>query len=550
MFYNVLTRVFPIRVWLVLLLGTCFVLLLLNAGSYGATETSDARYAEIAREMYHSGDYIHPSLLNIHHYHKPPLTYHITALGYFIWGVNTFGARFFLQLAIIIQALLVFLLGKELYNHNKTSLLATIIYLGFPIVLASSRNLTTDAYLNTFVLLSLWAWAKYRKGKGYSFLYLYTFSLALGFLTKGPVVFIVPLIFTIFYTRLEKGNTSWSIHHIGAWMIFLVIASSWFIILISENKNFVDYFLLKHTVKRFATNTFDRSKPFWYFIVFGIVAGFPWTISSLVLLFRKRTRMSAKGINFVIVATIGISILFFSLSSSKLILYILPIYPLFALLSANLLQKTGDGKIIKRLNNYILIFSFLISIAILLTPLFADKIEVPGTVMIITIIALGISVIVTYSKRISPLWKSSIVMLALSMSLIQANNELTSSNPDEFETPDKIVEYINANNLERRNVYVYNSFLPSIAFALDKPIVSLNDGARHLKRDVQFEQNDSWKQFLVNLTVQQEFDSLKSRMSSSKSILISHKRPVPEKRSSLLNYFSNQKYVGNWYIYY
>ena len=156
------------------------LVLLITVGSYGVIETSDARYAEIGRAMYLSGDWLHPNLLEIHHYHKPPITYQITALGYELFGVNSFGARFFLQVAILIQIILVYFLTLEFTENRKTALWASAIYFSFPLVLIASRNLTTDAFLTVFTLFSIYAWVKYRKYGGFIWLYLFTFSLGLG----------------------------------------------------------------------------------------------------------------------------------------------------------------------------------------------------------------------------------------------------------------------------------------------------------------------------------------------------------------------------------
>jgi 4-amino-4-deoxy-L-arabinose transferase len=85
-----------------------FVISLFQLGSWGITESSEARYAQIAKEMFDSGNYIHPTKMGIYHYHKPPLTYYITALGYYLFGENEFGARFFLSVALLIQLILVY----------------------------------------------------------------------------------------------------------------------------------------------------------------------------------------------------------------------------------------------------------------------------------------------------------------------------------------------------------------------------------------------------------------------------------------------------------
>lgn len=73
-----------------------FIFLNIGLGSWGLAETSEARYAEISREMALSGDYIHPTLLGIQHYHKPPGTYYITELDIKSLGLMNLGPVFFL----------------------------------------------------------------------------------------------------------------------------------------------------------------------------------------------------------------------------------------------------------------------------------------------------------------------------------------------------------------------------------------------------------------------------------------------------------------------
>ena len=74
----------------------CFsALLLLPAGAMPLMETTEARYAEIAREMIVSGNYLEPYFNAIKHFHKPPLAYWLVAAGLKTFGFNNFGARFF-----------------------------------------------------------------------------------------------------------------------------------------------------------------------------------------------------------------------------------------------------------------------------------------------------------------------------------------------------------------------------------------------------------------------------------------------------------------------
>jgi 4-amino-4-deoxy-L-arabinose transferase-like glycosyltransferase len=264
---------------LLLILTVSAFILIFKLGSWGVLETSEARYAEISKEMLVNKDYLHPSLLNIHHYHKPPVTYLITIAGYSMFGINEFGARFFLQVALLLQLMLIYKITFLLYKKKKLALIATLIYFSLPLVLISSRNLTTDAYLNTFVLGSIWAWLNY-KTKANTTLYLYAFYLflAIGFETKGPVVLIFPLVFIIFYKGILKDRASISNHHFFGIFLFLIVSALWYIILYAENKNVLDYFLNKQLANRIASNSFNRGKPFWYYLATIPLASLPWSL--------------------------------------------------------------------------------------------------------------------------------------------------------------------------------------------------------------------------------------------------------------------------------
>lgn len=147
------------------------VLMLTTSNLWGVIETSEARYAEISREMFRSGDWLHPRLLNIHHYHKPPITYWLTAISYSIFGVNAFAVRFFLTVAFCLQVFLILKIAQQLFENTRTAWYAALVYATLPTVLISVRGLTTDAYLSTFVLLSIYWWIGYLKSSKVYFLY-------------------------------------------------------------------------------------------------------------------------------------------------------------------------------------------------------------------------------------------------------------------------------------------------------------------------------------------------------------------------------------------
>nr|WP_299032844.1 glycosyltransferase family 39 protein [uncultured Tenacibaculum sp.] len=521
--------------------------LLINVGSYGVIESSDARYAEIGRAMHVSGDYMHPNLLDVHHYHKPPFTYQITALGYKIFGINAFGARFFLQLAVLLQLVLVYRLSFSLFNNKKTALWSAIIYFSFPLVLMSSRNLTTDAFLATFALLSIYSWVKYRQSGVIKWLYAFTLSLALGFLTKGPVIFIVPVIFILFYNRTEKSKRKFSIHHIAAWTLFLVIAGSWFAHLGYSNPAFLDYFLGKQTADRFSKNAFGRTEPFWYFLAFAPLVGLPWFLAFIYLLKDQKELLKTKTIHFAMLMAFVIPLIFFSISSSKRILYILPLYGLLAILIADLFSRINTEKI-KTINAFILGFSGLILLTFIVAPFINTGMNFPYYLTIASCVVVIIVFILYKSKeevKFKPVLTSFVVtvFLLISASTILAKNELkvNASKP--------VTDFIINENLNSRDILVYNIRKSSIAFGLNKSIISLYDGHESLNRETQFETDKNWKNHLINLKDATELESLHGIVEKP-TVLILYKKQLPERLDWLAKNYPNKKVMGKWTVLY
>ena len=224
-----------IKTKLILFLSTLFIVFNIGLGSFGLAETSEARYAQISKEMFVSGDYLHPTLLGIRHYHKPPLTYYITSLGYKIFGINEFGARFFLGIALLLQIYLVYRIALLIYKDDKKAYASALIYTSLPIVLIAARNLTTDAFLVTFILLSIYFWLKHLQGKKTIYLYGFFTVLGLAFLTKGPVGLIPTFLFIGCWKFYYKEKFKFSIHAVIGTFLMLVISISWFLAIILDD---------------------------------------------------------------------------------------------------------------------------------------------------------------------------------------------------------------------------------------------------------------------------------------------------------------------------
>lgn len=490
---SVVERLKPYR--MTLFLGMTALVLFFNLNAWSVTESSEARYAEIGKEMVETGDWMHPQLMGIYHYHKPPVTYWITALSYKLFGISPFAARFFLQISILLEILLVYLIGKLLIGDKKKAFFGAMLYASFPTVIIAGRALTTDAYLTTFVLFGVFFWVWYEKNQKSWILILAYFSLGLGFLTKGPVDLIVPLVllaFQKFHHRKIPGSV-WL--HLFGWLLMLSIGFSWFIALYLEDARFFDYFVFKHTVDRFATDTFGRTQPIWFYPVLLLVTAFPW-----VLIFLGKSKAIWKNGNplskFFWVWLV-VPVIFFSLSHSKLVLYILPVYSGLAL-GAILIWtklKPNKKKIWERIQ---LSFHLIILVILILSPLIDERIILNYKFHFLAVIIASVLVALQYSgmkradRTIIASWIFTMGITALSTYFFSQNPELTND-------PRRVISWINENTNEEERIVIFDKRLPSVPFQSNRKVISIYNGDEGLNRETQFQKDEQWKSFLINL---------------------------------------------------
>jgi|GEM_PF-33890 len=515
-----------------------------NLNDWTVTESTEARYAQISNEMKESGDYLHPTLMGIKHYHKPPLTYWITAASYKLFGTSGFSARFFLQIAIILQILIVYGIAKLLLKSKKLAFLSAILYFALPGVIMSSRTLTTDVYLTTFVLLSIYAWLRFALFKQQRYLFLFYLSLGLGFFTKGPVVFIFPLFIIIggYLGGIKPPKRAAS--HILGFALMLVTGLGWFIYLYIQDQQFLDYFLIRHTVERFATDVFRRTEPWWYFLAIVPAASFPWGVMLITRLFRKKTFKSGVGILFFM--WIVPPVLFFSMSSSKMLLYVLPVYAGIAI-AAIWAWGRMPIKQKKIWENIQFIFHMTFLVALALVPLVTSDIHLSKHVFFLLIMTFSVLIVL----RVTPIIKKEKTILAAAVfmyGLLLIIPYIYDYNPEIVKDNKRVAAFIQEELPDTENILIYDRRVPSIQFLTDINIISLYDGGPTLNRELQFESDDSWKRNLKNLVEHPEqFPEL---IKPGNVLLVRANRELPEKYREDILKFNHKKSVDRWDIYY
>jgi 4-amino-4-deoxy-L-arabinose transferase-like glycosyltransferase len=129
-------------------------------GSRGLYDSTETRYAECAREMIETGNFLEPQLAYKPHWTKPPMIYWVIAGGMKVFGKNEWGARMPNAICFVILVLLTMGIAETISHSEKVGLLSGLIMATSPLALGGSFNLSSDLLLTVFETLAVFGFVK------------------------------------------------------------------------------------------------------------------------------------------------------------------------------------------------------------------------------------------------------------------------------------------------------------------------------------------------------------------------------------------------------
>jgi 4-amino-4-deoxy-L-arabinose transferase-like glycosyltransferase len=169
-------------------------------------------------------------------------------------------------------------------------------------------------------------------------------ALALAVLSKGIVAIVLTGGTLVLYSLLTRDFSPWRKFEFARGLpLFLLIGAPWFVAVSLANPEFAHFFFIHEHFERFLTKVHHRYQPAWYFIHILLLGALPWTTLALRALPRAWARRPAAAfqpLRFLLLWCLVV-FGFFSVSSSKLPSYILPLFPALALLLAETLPRLG-----------------------------------------------------------------------------------------------------------------------------------------------------------------------------------------------------------------
>lgn len=321
------------------------LLYLAGLGRPALWEPDEGRYAEIAREMVVSGDYITPRDDFELYFEKPPLVYWAEAGAIHVFGVNEFAVRLPAALFSVAEVVLTAALAEAMFDPLVGFLAALALALS-PLFYGFAKFATLDPALALFLTEALGAF--FHAARSGSFvspparraMLLSAAMLALGTLAKGPVALILGGAIALIWLATERR-----LHQIVemplVWcaIIYAAIVVPWFMLVESRNPGFLSFFFIHEHLQRYLSSTEHGWGP-WFFIPIVIGGAWPWIFFVPLGWSAMRTGSSEQDppatssrrsvANFLTV-WFAVIFVFFSIPRSKLGSYILPALPPLAI---------------------------------------------------------------------------------------------------------------------------------------------------------------------------------------------------------------------------
>ena len=332
-----------------LLLGLCIVFYFFALDRSELRKPDEIRYAQVAREIVDGGDWISMHLRGRPYVDKPPLFFWLIAGSSYLWGsVTPVSARFPSALLGSLTVLIVFFMGKALYDSRTGFLSALILATSFGFVRLSTRA-NIDATLTFFTTASFFCflqWYRWNKEgsarqKDVRRLSIYGFyvSMALATLTKGPIGFLVPLMPSLIFLLIQKD---WrgirGMRLLSGLGIFLAIVLCWYVpAVLKGGETFLHQTLFHKTIDYYSQGL-DHPKPIYFYLANFPASFLPWSLflpGAMVYGYFEWRERKRKEVLFVFTWFIVI-FLFLSFSLAKRNLYLLPLYPAASLIVSKL----------------------------------------------------------------------------------------------------------------------------------------------------------------------------------------------------------------------
>lgn len=332
------------------LLLLCGLTLFFGLGRVAFLGPDEPRYAEIAREMWTSSDYVSPRLAGRLWLEKAPLLYWGQALCYSFLGANELAARLPSALGALLAVLMLWRAAGRGFGERGGFYVGVVAATMVPFVVfahGGSTDMPLCAMLSGAIVCLWRSTQSQERALGWTLgaaAFVGGAMLAKGLI--GPLLFtLVGGMWWLWVRPASKRTLAQKALTLGAALaVFCAVSATWYWPVWARHGSFFfEEFIVNQHFKRYTSNEYNHPQPFYFYLLIaplGTLPWLPWLIAAARGLPSLRPRLDARS-SLLALGWVWalIPIAFFSISGSKLPSYILPSFPGFAIVIGEALSR-------------------------------------------------------------------------------------------------------------------------------------------------------------------------------------------------------------------
>ncbi len=470
------------HIWI--LLGLSYLFFILGNGIVDLTNPDEVFYAQTAKEMAQHKTWMVPYLFDAPNFEKPVFTYWFLRIGFILFGVTNFAARFFCGFFAAVGVIAVYFLALLAFDDKKKAFMTALILMSSSLYVGLARTVFTDMIFTVMILLAFlsffWSYARARhKTSG---IILFFFFCGLATLTKGPLGFLMPLAAILIFLGVRK-ELKFIICPQAIWglLVFCATAVPWYgLVYKNFGQMFIqEFFINDHWRRLLEAEHLGNDR--WYFYPLSMVACmFPWSIFVFLSFFYFAKKLKSKDthpIYLYVLCWIGVIFIVFQVSHSKLVSYIFPLFPALAILAGDYMGGSNMGRkrfFIASVINWFFLACFPIALIVsaLKYPTYAPPKLLLYGFIIFYLTQLMFLLFLIFKRRFT----GQAYMLAFQIPLLFYFFLLSHGQAASYISSKKACQYLRGNYHVHNVLVCSKPFMRGVRFYTDRPVAAINIG--------------------------------------------------------------------------
>lgn len=344
----------------------------IGIGKVNLFDWDEINFAEAAREMIVTNNYLDVQIDFRNFWEKPPFFIWLQALSMNIFGINEYAARFPNAFFVALTISVLYLIGLKL-KSNRLGLIWAAVYFTSVLPFFYGKSGIIDPVFNFFIFLGIYFFIIYFNTSKLHHFLLSGFFIGLAILTKGPVGFLIYALTIIIYFIVTKSKLSFNFKHFILWaLIVFFVGGFWFVLQIFSGNFKIIWDFIVYQADLFSNKVAGHGGfLFYHFLVlfFGV---FPASILALPSLvnFRHHTSFNFDFVRWMKILFWTVLILF-TIVKTKIVHYSSMCYVPLTFLAAFVVDEIFDKKIVfqKVYKILLLIVAFTLALGFVSLPL-------------------------------------------------------------------------------------------------------------------------------------------------------------------------------------